>query len=307
MMKKQRNKSKGFYCLQKESSVILTDRVNRVITNPVINKALEYILYHIEEELTLEDVAEHCHFSKYYFERLFKKQTGESVYAYIRRARLEQSAFRLKSERERRITEIGADYGYSASNYSSAFKKHYRMSPADFRKGSGQRTKRHPFFHHEEWKTGNFEDCDALISVEQVPDYHVIYERRFGNYESLSRNWNEFIGKYQEYVTGKTLFLERTYDDPTVTATDNCLYDVCMSVGNDCLLENTETIEGGRCAVYHFKGHAKHIYAAYQTIFLVWLPRKHYEIDTERNIFDIYHRIDCETMYMELNICLPVK
>lgn len=287
--------------------MVSTNEENRVITDPVINKALEYILYHIEEELTLEDVAKYCHFSKYYFGRLFKKQTGESVYAYIRRVRLEQSAFRLKSERERRITEIGADYGYSASNYSSAFKKHYCISPADFRKESGQRTRRHPFFHHEEWQTGSFEDCDALITVEQVPDYYVIYERGFGNYESLSGNWSTFISKYQEYLTDKTIFLERTYDDPAVTAADNCLYDVCMSTGSDCPLENTETIEGGRCAVYHFKGHAKHIYAAYQTIFLVWFPRKHYEIDTKRSMFDIYRSIDCDTMYMELDICLPVK
>lgn len=278
-----------------------------MITNQVINEAIDYILCHVEEELTLEAVAEHCHFSKYYFSRLFKEQTGESVYAYIKRVKLEQSAFRLKVEKRRRITEIGADYGYSASNYSSAFTQHYHMSPVDFRRKSYGRSVAHPFFHNEEWQTGSFEECDARITVEMVPDHDVIYERRFGNYESLSRSWNTFISKYQDYITNETKFLERTYDDPAVTMTDHCLFDICMSVGKDCPLENRTRIEGGKCIVYHFKGHAKQIYAAYQTIFLVWLPRKAYEIDERKSMFDIYHRIDSDTMYMELDICLPVK
>ena len=107
-----------------------------MITKEAVNQAIDYILQHIGEELTLEDVAGYCHFSKYYFSRLFKEQTGESVYGFIKRVKLEQSAFRLKTEQDRRITEIGADYGYSSSNYSSAFRQHYRMAPIDFRKKS---------------------------------------------------------------------------------------------------------------------------------------------------------------------------
>ena len=79
-----------------------------MITNESINQAIDYILQHIED-VTLEEAAAHCHFSKYYFCRLFKAQTGESVHGFIKRVRLEQSAFRLKVEQERPITEIGAD------------------------------------------------------------------------------------------------------------------------------------------------------------------------------------------------------
>ena len=87
-----------------------------MITSKAINQAIDYILQHIEEKLTLNEVAAHCYFSPYYFSRLFKTQTGESVYQFIKRVRLEQSAFRLKTEKERSITEISADYGYSSSN-----------------------------------------------------------------------------------------------------------------------------------------------------------------------------------------------
>ena len=47
--------------------------------------------------------------------------------------------------------------------------------------------------------------------------------------------------------------------------------------------------------------------AAYQTIFLVWLPRTSYELDAKRSMFDIYHMVDTDTKYMELDICLPIK
>lgn len=277
-----------------------------IITNEIVNQAIDFILEHAGEEVTLEDVAEHCHFSKYYFSRLFKEQTGESVYGYIKRVKLEQSAFCLKTQRQRSITQISADYGYSASNYSSAFKLHYQMTPMDFRRSSYRKSMRHPFFHHEKWEIESFEECNRNITIEQVPDYYVIYERRFGSYERLSGDWDGFQRKYQDYVTEQTTFLERTWDDPAVTQADNCLYDICMSVSEACQLQNTAWIRGGKCIVYHFKGHAKHIYAAYQTIFLVWMPKTSYQMDESRSIFDVYHRVDCDTMYMELDICLPV-
>lgn len=277
-----------------------------IITNETVNQAIDFILEHAGEEVTLGDVARHCHFSKYYFGRLFKAQTGESVYAFIKRVKLEQSAFCLKTQQRRPITEIGADYGYSSSNYSSAFKLHYHMSPIAFRRSSYGKSMSHPFFHHEKWQVENFEECNDKITIERVPDYYVIYERRFGSYESLSADWDGFHRKYQDYMTDRTMFLERTWDDPAVTQADNCLYDICMSVSENCPLDNTAWIRGGKCIVYHFKGHAKHIYAAYQTIFLVWMPETSYQLDDSRSIFDIYHKVDCDTMYMELDICLPV-
>lgn len=277
-----------------------------MITNENVNRAIDYILQHIED-VTLEEVADYCHFSKYYFCRLFKTQTGESVHGFIKRVRLEQSAFRLKVEQERPITEIGADYGYSSSNFSSAFRKHYRIAPVTFRRSISHVSMKHPFFHREEWQVESFEECNGKITVEQLPDYHVIYERRFGSYEGIGAAWDVFLEKYQDYLTGETRLLERTYDDPAVTSSENCLYDICMSVEQGCPLENTVDIQGGRCLVYHFKGHAKCIYAAYQTIFLVWLPKTSYELDASKSLFDVYHKVDADSMYMELDICIPIK
>ncbi len=278
----------------------------RQITNESVNRAIAYILGHAEEELTLDQVAKHCHFSKFYFSRLFKAQTGESVYGFIKRVKLEQSAFRLKTE-ERPITEISADFGYSASNYSSAFRLCYHMSPIQFRRGSRQHALKHPFFHREGWKLESLEEYGKRIEIRQMPDYFVIYERRFGSYDRLSQDWTFFLEKYGKYISDDTRFLEMTHQDPAVTEAKRCLSDICMTTEADCPLENTRRIRGGRRAVYHFQGHMKHIYAAYQTLLLVWLPGSPYELDSGRSLFDLYYRVDAGKQYVEMDICLPIK
>lgn len=277
-----------------------------MIRNKAVNDAIDFILLHINEELSVDDIAAHCHFSQYYFSRLFRRETGESVYSFIKRLRVEQGAFRLKVEPDRTITDIGGEFGYSSSNFSSVFRQRFQESPVNFRRNSYHNTVAHPFFHATESRLESWEECSPKIRIEVLPDFFVLYERRFGSYRRMSQDWHDFLNRYKEYITDQTVFLERTYDDPSITDAENCLYDICMSVRMDCGLGNTNILRGGKCAVYPFRGLGKHIYAAYQTLLTVWLPKSGYELD-ERCGFDIYHKVDFDTMYMELDICLPVR
>ena len=277
-----------------------------MIQSEVINQAISYIMEHIGEDILIEEVAKHCHFSKFHFSRMFKEETGESLYAFIKRLKMEQSAFRLKLERNRSITDIGLDYGYTASNYSTAFKQYHHISPAKFRKSIYDQSIKHPFFKQVENVIESFEECNKKVTIEELDDQYVIYERRIGNYNDLARDWQVFNEKYKEYITEETVFMERTYDDPSITDTNMCLYDICMIVDKSCPLENTYIVQGGKFVVYHFKGYVGQIYAAYQSLFNEWFPKSHYVID-ERYGFEIYRGIDCENMYMEMELCIPVK
>lgn len=161
----------------------MEDKDSVVIRNAVINKAINYIFDHIEEDITVDDVAKHCCYSKYHLMRMFKENTDEALYQFIKRVRLERSAWRLKVEKEKSITEIGVDYGYSSSNFATAFKKHLNVSPADFRKKSEQMVQQSSFSHGI--SIDKLEESEDLITIEQLPDYHVIYERKKGNYHDL--------------------------------------------------------------------------------------------------------------------------
>lgn len=293
--------------MEKKNRFCYNETMKRLkITNEAVNHAIDYILEHLNEDISIIDVATHCHFSQFYFNRMFKEETGESIYAFIKRLKLEQSAFRLKIEPGRTVTDIGYDFGYSPSNYSSVFRKQYQTNPVSYRRDIYRRSIYHPFFHKKVEEMESFEECNRKIEVREVPDFWVLYERRIGNYHDLSIDWNGFMEKYQEYITDRTVFLERTFDDPAITNMDGCIYDICMTVDSDCKLDNICVIQGGKCAVYPFKGRPWHIYAAYQTIFQRWLPLTGYELDY-RCGFDIYHKVDTDSMYMEFDICLPIR
>ncbi len=277
-----------------------------MIKNELVSRSIEYIMQHLDEEITIEDVADYCHFSKYYFSRIFKAETGESIYAFIKRLKMEQSALRLKIEKYRSITDIGFDYGYSPSNYSSVFKKHHRISPAEFRKRINATNVHHPFYTDNLTRLKAFEEYDRHISIQELDDWFVIYERYIGNYSNLDKNWGEFIEKYKRYLTEDTLLIERSYDDPSITKVEQCLYDICMTVDKNCSLDNVTVIQGGKFAVYRFEGLIKEIFAVYQGIFIIWLPSSGYEID-DRYGLDIYREVNCEKMYVVMDICIPVK
>ncbi|MDD2980365.1 MAG: AraC family transcriptional regulator [Hespellia sp.] len=277
-----------------------------MIAKQTVNQAIDYIMRHINEEINIDDVADYCHFSKYYFSHMFKAHTGESVYAFIKRAKIEQSAFKLKVEKNKSVTDIGYEYGYSPSNYSSVFKQHQNTSPIEFRKQIYEKSLHHPFYHIELNHLDSFEECNQKIHIEQMQDYFVIYERRKGNYHNLSADWDEFLERYQKYINEDTMLMERTFDDPSITDADNCLYDICISVDRKCPLENTCVIQGGKYVVYHFEGKVQQIYAAYQNLFTAWFPYTKYEID-ERYGFEIYRDVNCETMEMVMDIYFPIR
>ncbi len=270
-----------------------------------VNRAIDYILNHINENISIDEIATHCSFSKYYFSRLFKMTTGESIHEFITRVKMEQSAFRLKVEKSRSITDISCDYGYSSSNYSFAFKQHHNMSPIKFRRSITEKSLVHPIFDSDA-ELETFDECNKKISIEVLGDFFVIYERYKGNYGDSPVNWGEFQDKYRQYITEETLLIGRSFDDPSITDTNECLYDICMTIEKSCPLENTNILKGGKFAIYHFKGSMEEIYFAYQSIFNIWLSQSGNFID-DRYGFEIYRNVACAPKYMEIDFCIPIK
>lgn len=219
---------------------------------------------------------------------------------------MEQSAVRLKLEKSKCIADIGVDYGYSASNYSSAFKKHHNQSPAEFRQNADAISILHPFFPDSMVRFQTFEEYDRVVQIKELNDYLVIYERHLGNYIKLGENWYQFIQKYRDYYREGSLLIERFYDDPAITRVDQCLCDICMTVEKDCALDNVTTIQGGKFAVYRYEGSVQDIFTAFQGVFNIWLAGSNYEMD-KRYGLDIYRSIDWESNYVVTDLCIPVK
>lgn len=277
-----------------------------MISNELVIKSIDYIMQHLDEEISIDDVANYCHLSKYHFSRVFKAETGESIYAFIKRYKVEQSAFRLKVEKDKSITDVGYDYGYSPSNYSSLFKKHNNISPTEFRKAKYRECVQNPFYKDKVESFQSFEEYDKKISIEELDDFVVIYERYVGNYIDIVNNWRDFVEKYKAYIKEDTLLIERSYADPTVSSIDKCVYDICITSDKHCPFDNITTIEGGKFAVYRFEGLVENIFAAFQGLFNVWLADSGYEMD-ERYGLDIYRAINWDNMQVVMDLCIPIK
>ncbi len=277
-----------------------------MIEKELINQSIDYIIQHFDEDISIEDVANHFHFSTFYFCRSFKKITGESVYEFIKRLRMDQSAIDIKLEKNKPITDIGLDYGYSASNYSAAFKKHRKMSPVEFRKSTNVTGMPNPFYPEGISDFGTFDEYNCKIKIQELPDFWVIYERMIGNYVDLKEQWFDFLDKYKDYIQTNTLLIERFYDDPAISNLNSCLCDICITTDKDCSLGNTTTIKGGKFATYRFEGEIQNIFCTLQGIFSVWMPISGYEMD-KRFGLNIYREIDRVNEHVILDLCIPIK
>jgi AraC family transcriptional regulator len=96
-----------------------------------IEKRIQFIEYHIKENISIEEVAGHTGYSLYHFCRVFSLCKGASVMEYIRERRLSLAALELF--KGRKIIDIALDYGFeTSSGFTKAFRKAYGYSPTQY-------------------------------------------------------------------------------------------------------------------------------------------------------------------------------
>lgn len=100
----------------------------------VTSKVLTYVEKHLDNALTLGKIAEELNYSKFYIARVFKEDTGLTLYQYIRSRRLNESARKL-IETEQSILEIAFCAGYNSQQaFTQAFHQEYECTPQEYRR-----------------------------------------------------------------------------------------------------------------------------------------------------------------------------
>ena len=99
----------------------------------VINSVMTFINNHYREELTLEDVAKFAGFSRYYFSRTFKRQTGYSFKDYLCQKRL-QVAMDLLIRTNRPMRDVALESGFgSVATLTRVFRESKGCTPTQYR------------------------------------------------------------------------------------------------------------------------------------------------------------------------------
>lgn len=98
-----------------------------------INACKEYIYAHIKERITIENLADEFGVSASYLSRLFKKETGISVSAYIREQKISMAKNLLKFSNYSMI-EIANRLSFSSqSHFIQQFRETVGMTPKKYR------------------------------------------------------------------------------------------------------------------------------------------------------------------------------
>ena len=102
-------------------------------TSKHINLCKEYIYSHIKERLTIEELADKLGVSASYLSRLFKKETGYSVSAYIREQKIEMAKNLLRYS-DSTLIDIANHLAFSSqSHFIQQFHELVGMTPKKYR------------------------------------------------------------------------------------------------------------------------------------------------------------------------------
>jgi AraC family transcriptional regulator len=98
-----------------------------------IELAKEYITGHFTEDISLAEIASHCHVSPFHFSRLFKIFTAISPYQFLQAIRLQQAEILLR-DTSLPVADIAFTSGFNSIEYfTAAFRQQYKLPPSKFR------------------------------------------------------------------------------------------------------------------------------------------------------------------------------
>ncbi|KHD36079.1 AraC family transcriptional regulator [Clostridium acetobutylicum] len=97
----------------------------------LIDEIIEYITLNIEEDITIDKIAEKFYLSKFHLSREFKKYTGTTIHRYIIQKKLIQAKELILKDIS--ITDVYKKCGFGDySNFFRAFKNEYKITPKQF-------------------------------------------------------------------------------------------------------------------------------------------------------------------------------
>lgn len=106
----------------------------KALESDSIRKAKLYIEDNYGENISLDDIAGAASLSKYYFLRLFEKETGCAPWEYLTKTRI-RAAMQLLAGSQETVSEIALACGFAnASGLIRVFRRYTNYTPGSFRK-----------------------------------------------------------------------------------------------------------------------------------------------------------------------------
>jgi transcriptional regulator GlxA family with amidase domain len=100
-----------------------------------IGAIVDFIDAHPDEALSLEQLADRVHRSKYHFARVFREEVGVPPWTYVVETRLRTARHLLDTRPDLSLAEIALRAGfYDQPHFTRVFKKAEGVTPGEYRK-----------------------------------------------------------------------------------------------------------------------------------------------------------------------------
>lgn len=261
---------------------------------------LVHIQQHLDEDLSLGELARVAHFSPFHFHRIFRGLTGESVQEHVRRLRLERAAQHLKTG-EQPIINVALEAGYEAHEaFTRAFGAMFGCPPSEYRRQKQAQPAAAPSGVHYR-PGGELQDFNPIpnggqtmdVRIEQMPAMRVVFVRGVGPYKEVARAAWERVCAWagpRGLLGPKSLFLGICHDDPEVTPPDKIRYDAAIVVDRPVQPEGdvgVQEIPAGAHAVTTHRGPYEKLHESWSALCGQWLPRSGHAMRNAPS-FEIY-------------------
>lgn len=281
-----------------------------------LERAIEYIEQHLNENIGLSDVSRETGYSYYHMTRLFSSVLGQSVGHYINRRRLYNASKKLIYT-DQRVIDIALDEGFeSPEAFSRAFKAVFGSSPVEYRKTGVNlviTAKRKLTPEDVGHIANNITHTPKIVLQKEIKLTGI------RGFTSLSDNrlpdlWKQLLMLQKEANGCSCIGYGICETRQTIYTKDGDLsFSVFVGSPADCfdrlppmLVE--KTLLAGKYAVFTHHGTFANLAKTYQYIFETWLSQTTEELD-DREDFEVYERevLSFHDPNNEVKIFIPVK
>lgn len=240
-----------------------------------MDRVINYIYDHLDEEIDLNRLAEIACLSPYHWHRIYRAIKGETIKATVKRLRLHRAATQLANTKMH-IERIVKMSGYkSLPAFSRAFAKAYSMPPAQYRE-FGKPCDNLKNLLRGELKMQKVEIRD----MEEIP---LVGLRHKGPYMEIGRAFERLgvFGQKHGLIEPGMASFALYFDDPDLVPHDQLNSFAGMletkPVDLDAPFERL-SVEAGRFAVMRYKGPYSELPKAYNWFYGEWLQNEEVEL-----------------------------
>jgi len=257
-----------------------TDTKNSYLES--INKAISYIENNVATDIQLKDIAVQANISQYHFHRVFKSLTGDTTKNFLTRLRLEKAALKLKHSKDE-IGQISLDNGYqNHETFTRAFKDYFGLTPLDYRSSISELTSN----KQDEYNLANIDLNTLNVAgpvIKSIPDLHLAYIRHTGSYKKVGSSFQRLMlwAATHLVLKLKPVTIGIVHDNPDLTAEQYIRFDACVLLSKEKKPSGEigyKKIEGGKFAVYTYKGAYENFYPVYDYIYNVCLFNNKFDL-----------------------------